>query len=43
MRGKARSLAPTIIGTRKLPSTAGMDGMRKKNSMMMPCIVKRRL
>ena len=32
--------APIIIGTRKLPSTAGIDGIRKKNTMMMPCMVK---
>ena len=30
MRGKARSLAPIISGTRKFPSTAGMEGIRKK-------------
>ena len=39
-RGKARSLAPIIIGTKKLPSTAGIDGIRKKKTMIMPCIVK---
>ena len=39
-RGKARSLAPIISGTRKLPSTAGMAGIRKKNTMITPCIVK---
>ena len=42
-RGKARSLAPIIMGTRKFPSTAGTEGMRKKNTMMMPCMVKMRL
>ncbi len=40
MRGNARSLAPIIMGTKKFPSVAGMDGMRKKNTMMMPCMVK---
>ena len=30
MRGKARSLAPIIMGTRKFPSTAGIEGIRKK-------------
>ena len=40
MRGKARSLAPIIIGTRKLPSTAGIEGIRKKKTMTTPCIVK---
>ncbi len=40
MRGKARSLAPIIIGTRKLPRVAGIDGMRKKNTIITPCIVK---
>ena len=37
--GKARSLVPTIIGTRKLPSTAGTDGIRKKNTIFTPCMV----
>jgi len=36
MRGKARSLAPIIMGTRKLPSTAGIDGMRKKKTITIP-------
>ena len=39
MRGKARSLAPIISGTRKFPSTAGMEGIRKKNTMTWPCMV----
>ena len=39
MRGKARSLAPIMIGSRKLPSVAGIDGIRKKNTITMPCIV----
>ena len=38
--GKARSRAPIISGIRKFPSVAGIDGTRKKNTMMMPCIVK---
>ena len=38
--GKARSRAPIISGMRKLPSTAGIDGIRKKKTMMMPCMVK---
>ena len=40
MRGNARSLAPIIIGTRKLPSVAGIDGIKKKKIMMIPCWVK---
>ena len=40
MRGNARSFAPIMIGIRKLPSVAGIDGIRKKNTMMTPCIVK---
>ena len=39
MRGKARSRAPIMIGIRKFPSVAGMDGTRKKNTMMIPCMV----
>jgi len=38
-RGKARSRAPIMRGMRKFPSTAGIEGMRKKNTMMMPCMV----
>ena len=37
--GNARSFAPIMIGTRKLPSTDGMAGMRKKNTIITPCIV----
>ncbi len=37
--GKARSRAPIIMGRKKLPSTAGMDGIRKKKIMMIPCMV----
>ena len=40
MRGKARSLAPIISGTRKLPRMAGIDGIRKKNTITTPCAVK---
>ncbi len=29
-----------MIGIRKLPSVAGIDGTRKKNTIMTPCIVK---
>ena len=39
-RGNARSRAPIISGIRKLPSTAGIDGIRKKKTMTTPCIVK---
>ena len=28
------------MGIRKFPSTAGMDGIRKKNTMTWPCMVK---
>ena len=38
--GNARSRAPIISGIRKLPSTAGIDGIRKKNTITTPCIVK---
>ena len=41
--GKARSLAPIMIGSRKFPSVAGIDGIRKKKTMMTPCAVKARL
>ena len=43
MRGNARSLAPSISGSRKLPSVAGIAGIRKKNTMMTPCIVNKLL
>ena len=33
------SLAPTIMGTRKFPSTPGMTGMRNRNSMIVPWAV----
>src|ERR1019366_1267844 len=38
MRGKARSLAPIIRGMRKLPSTAGTAGIRKKNTRTWTCM-----
>ena len=39
IRGNARSFAPIMIGIRKLPSIAGIDGIRKKNTMTTPCMV----
>ena len=39
MRGNARSFAPTMIGIRKLPSVAGIDGIRKKKTITTPCMV----
>ena len=39
IRGNARSLAPIISGSRKFPSVAGMDGIRKKKTMIIPCMV----
>ena len=33
-------LVVIIIGMRKLPSTAGIEGIRKKKIITMPCIVK---
>ena len=42
-RGKARSRAPIISGTMKLPSVLGIEGIRKNHTMMMPCMVNRRL
>ncbi len=39
-RGKARSLAPIIIGRKKFPSTVGITGTRKKKTMITPWIVK---
>ena len=41
--GKAKSRAPIMSGIRKLPSTAGIDGIRKKKIMTTPWIVNRRL
>ena len=40
MRGKARSLAPIIIGSKKLPNTVGITGTRKKKTMITPWTVK---
>ena len=40
MRGNARSFVPIMIGSRKLPSVAGIDGMRKKKIITTPCSVK---
>jgi hypothetical protein len=41
--GNATSFAPIISGMAKLPRIAGIDGMRKKNTMTMPCMVNIRL
>src|SRR5229473_3390052 len=38
--GKAKSFAPIIMGIRKLPRTAGIDGIRKKKIMATACMVK---
>ena len=38
--GNARSFAPIISGTRKLPRMDGIAGIRKKNTMTTPCMVK---
>ena len=37
--GNARSRAPIIMGMTKLPITAGIDGIRNKKIITMPCIV----
>src|SRR5712664_1459236 len=37
--GKATSFAPIIKGMRKLPSTAGIEGARKKKIITRPCRV----
>jgi len=39
MRGNARSRAPIIMGKKKFPRVAGMEGMRKKKIITTPCIV----
>ena len=39
IRGNARSFAPIMIGIRKLPSTAGIEGIRKKKTITTPCMV----
>ncbi len=36
--GNARSFAPIISGIRKLPSTAGIAGIRKKKTIITPCM-----
>ena len=41
--GNARSFAPIIIGMKKFPITAGIDGIRKKNSITTPWAVNARL
>jgi hypothetical protein len=38
-RGKAMSRAPIMRGTRKFPSVAGTDGIRKKKTMITPWAV----
>ena len=38
-RGKATSLAPSIIGRTKLPSAAGMPGMMNRKIIIAPCSV----
>ena len=43
MRGKARSRAPIISGTMKLPRVTGIAGTRKNQTMTTPCSVKARL
>jgi hypothetical protein len=40
MRGNARSFVPHMIGMKKLPSVAGIDGIRKKKIMITPWSVK---
>ncbi len=37
---ESQILVPTIRGTRKFPSTAGIEGIRKRKTMMMPCMLK---
>jgi hypothetical protein len=38
-RGKARSLAPIIMGIRRLPKVAGIEGIRKNHTITTPCRV----
>ena len=38
--GKATSFAPIMRGMMKFPNTAGIDGIRKKKIMTMPCMEK---
>ena len=42
-RGNATSRAPIISGSRKLPNTLGIDGMRKNHTITTPCKVNNRL
>ena len=42
-RGNARSRAPIISGSIKLPSVLGIDGIRKNHTMITPCMVNSRL
>jgi hypothetical protein len=41
--GNATSFAPSMIGSTKLPNTAGIDGMRNSHTMITPCSVNARL
>ncbi len=43
IRGNARSLAPIMIGSRKFPRTAGIDGTMKKKTITIPWSVNIRL
>ena len=38
--GKATSRAPIMMGIRKFPSVAGIDGTRKKKTITIPCVEK---
>jgi hypothetical protein len=37
MRGIAKSFAPIISGIKKLPKIAGIEGIKKKKTIMIPC------
>ena len=39
-RGNAKSLAPIMIGMRKLPKVVGIDGIRNSQTMTTECMVK---
>ncbi len=39
-RGKARSFVPIMMGSRKLPKVAGIDGIRKNHTITTPWMVK---
>ena len=43
IRGKARSRAPIMIGRKKFPRTAGIDGTMKKKTITIPWSVNIRL